>query len=512
MNSSAIKGLSRDEIDVMQTNFLADSSQYSVASAQALIQSLYPPTSSNADNTSQLSNGSTTQFPMGGFQYPWIQTMSPSDAISTFVDGSSACHNFGNDQKYLTTQEYKNSQLNSQGLYSQVGAVLGNDEFPQSGYQYNNAHLVYDYVTYAYNHNSTARNLLSNGSLRGDLDQLRAYANSWLWGFYGQSQQNGAPGTTLQTIAGQSFAFGLLEIFSQVIQTGGQANTLSILTGEFPALISFAALAKLPSANSDFYGMPSYGSAMVFELYSTTLSDLAQADDTSELRVRFLFKNGTDTIDQEQDAFSIFPLFGAEDSDLSWNDFFTHMNGIAVQDPSDWCGICDSWDVAPFCMSWNSTAVNAANGIRNGTTSKPFQGQMSPTLAGAIGAVVTLAALCLFLVLAVGCCGMTIVQRKTKQPGQASATSPSAGGGLGGFKGGQKLASDPDLTDMSPASPQDRRVSGITFGSRDSQVMGHERVGSWELKAPKQAARPRDVEEGFSFGGLGKEIHPKETF
>ena len=510
-NQSAIQGLSVNELVGQQTFILADDTPYSMASAQAFMQSLYPPFEPSSESSSSLSNGTKTQFPIGGYQYPWIQSVYYNDERSIYLDGSLTCDAFTLDDSYTNSSDYQEASLNSQKLYEVVGGTLGNSDLPASDINFDNAWGVYDYMSYAYNHNDTIKSFFApNGTLNGTLDQLRAYSNVNQWLQYGETDPTG--NLTLNTVAGQTISLAILALFAQALQSNGDDGKLSLLFGEYPAMLSFAALANLPETNTAFYGVPDYASTMVFELFSLTSNTLS---DTSDLRVRFLFANGTDTIDSPMaSSLMAYPIFNSGSQDLSLDDFIDTIGQVALPDTPTWCDICDSWDTVPFCMFYNSTAWNAANGVTSsGKNNANSSGMMSPSLAGVVGAVATLAALGVFLVFAVGCCGMRIVQRKNPQSTQAAGGATAARGGIGGFKGNQKLASDPDLTDLNPKGPQsDKHNSGISFGNNDRDVIGHERVGSWELKQPKRAVstKSRDEEEGWGIDALGKEVKPNE--
>ncbi|KAL9053775.1 MAG: hypothetical protein Q9162_004573 [Coniocarpon cinnabarinum] len=510
-SSTSIPGISAGLIDQQQTYFLADDSQYALASAQSFIETLYPPYDPADDLTADLSNGTQDTYPLGGRQLPWIQTVGPNDARSIYVDGSAMCNAFQFNNDFVTTDGFASALADSRDFYSRVGSVLGDDTLPAEFYTWENAFGVYDYVSYLYNHDGNVRNELVNGTLVGDLQRLRAYSNLWQWGYWGYPQN-----TSISTVAGQTFAQAILRRMVNLLQEYGQQGQLNLFFGEFPAMLSFAALAQLPSASQDFYGMPNYASAMAFELFSPNMTSLTNVDNYDGLRVRFLYINGTDTIDNLMpQQFTIYPLFGSGVTDMDFGDFANAMNGFAMNDPGDWCTACGSWDVAPFCMAYNTTCINAIND--KGSNANGFHGQLSPSLAGAIGAVVTLAVLCVVMVVLVGCCGMTVVQRNKKNQSTAfDPPNPGTGAPKGtprGFRAVHRLPSDPDLTDNSPTSPRSKDAEGgVTFGNGDDSVMGHERVGSWELKAPKRVATTtHDDDEGWYVSGVGKEVHPRET-
>lgn len=87
---------------------------------------------------------------------------------------------------------------------------------------------------------------------------------------------------------------------------------------------------------------------------------------------------------------------------------------------------------------------------------------MSPVVAGVIGAFVTLAIAALVFGAVMLLCGVRLHRN-----GSSRRKSD-----LGGFKGGQKMASDQDLT-----IPKGGAVVGAAI-----ERHGHERTGSWELK------------------------------
>ena len=83
-----IVGISRDAIDNRQLTVFSNNNGYNVASGLAFMQGFYPPDSqaipdsSDAVSMVQLANGSTAQYPLDGYQYPNIQTVSIVDPNS----------------------------------------------------------------------------------------------------------------------------------------------------------------------------------------------------------------------------------------------------------------------------------------------------------------------------------------------------------------------------------------------------------------------------------------------
>jgi Histidine phosphatase superfamily (branch 2) len=79
-DSYPIPGVSTNTIDNTQLYLLARDDDYIAASAQAFMQGLYPPLGVTfVDQEAILANGSLVQYPLGGYQYATIDTISPLD-------------------------------------------------------------------------------------------------------------------------------------------------------------------------------------------------------------------------------------------------------------------------------------------------------------------------------------------------------------------------------------------------------------------------------------------------
>ena len=191
---------------------------------------------------------------------------------------------------------------------------------------------------------------------------------------------------------------------------------MTIQFGAYGSFQSFFGLANLTAANPDFFGVPDYATTMTFELYTEAAPSPFPA--ASDLRVRFLFHNGTTSNDSEP---VVYPLFGGSANDLSWQDFMNGMNKFAIGDQKTWCQACG-----------NSTGVcaDAAASSGNGSSSPDSSSSggsgsgMSLAVAGVIGAMVTLAVILGLegLILLVG--GFRLVNKKRLGAGQ-----PAANGG-----------------------------------------------------------------------------------
>ena len=343
------------------------------------------------------------------------------------------------------------------------------------GWDYGNAYAIYDYISYQNAHNTTAASLLAEPDFINPatnisyLDTLRYLADEQQFAQLGNMNapnewmdEDFTTGGSISTIAGNMLASKMLTQLQINIQSAGEFYKLSVLFSDFEPLMSFFALTDLPPLDSHFYGIPNFASVAAIELFSYTTNDTRDtypAED--DLWVRFLFRNGTDT-DAE---FKSYPLFnhGPSNTDVKWTDFQVDMYGIMLSNMGDWCTQCGAQLL--FCAAWNTTlAMDSSSEFT--VSGSPSRGGVSPAVGGVIGAVVTLVIAGLLFALAMFFGG---VRLHRVQKGHKSE--------LGGFKGGQRMRSDQDLT-----IPKGGAVVGATVVSPTSPVGGHERVGSWELK------------------------------
>ncbi|MCJ1224827.1 hypothetical protein MMC12_001473 [Toensbergia leucococca] len=452
--SLAINGLSTNELDNDQVSVMSTVDQFTSASAQAFMQGLYPPYS----QASTLTNGSKIDYPVGGYQYPQIYTASALDQSSIWISGQVNCPAYDNSgTDYFSNPEFIETERLTEDFYESFEQDILLGEFSDATANYYAAYEIFDYLNYGYTHNQTIRDHLSFA----DLTQARILADQWEYAVNGNVSASGSfPGDRIRTIAGQTMAAEVLGSLIYNFETGGEQDKLNLFFGSFEPMVSFAALAQLPQANSDFYGLPDFGSSMVFEMFSIISNNSEVYPDTQDLSVRFLFRNGTNS----SSDLTAYPLFGrsASEAVMSLEDFAQGMKSILLGSIGDWCNVCLS--SAVFCPSYtNSTS---SSGSVNETESSPaISYGIRPAVAGVIGAIVALAVVGLVLAAAMLVGGIRFYRSKAKRRSE-----------LGGFKGGEKLASDPDLT-----------LGKSGFGAT---VVGkeHQRIGSWELGENSKAS------------------------
>ena len=236
---------------------------------------------------------------------------------------------------------------------------------------------VYDLLNVANIDNVTfsSQELLTNDTLY----QLRTLADTHEFNLaYNASD-------SIRAIAGATLAAQIVQGLNTTITSKGKTK-FTVQFGAYGSFQSFFGLANLTSVNNDFYGIPDYASNMIFELYTNgTASPFPTS--TDDLRVRFLFHNGTTNSSSQP---QIYPLFGSNQQDLSWNDFTTGMNKFAIGDQASWCTTCGNSTGVCASASSNSSS-NGSGSSGSGTDSSTPGNGLSPAVNGVIGAMVTLA-------------------------------------------------------------------------------------------------------------------------
>ena len=448
--------LHHDEIDILTTD-----DQYVVASAQVFMQGLYPPLEtfsnhSSVANSYELANGSNLVAPLGGFQYPNILTASGNDINSIWLAGQENCPAWS----ALTTDCYSSSafqefQANTQSFYRGLQPNLLNGVFPDTSVGYFDAYYIWDYLNYAYTHNSSVADLLAPE----DLTRAKVLADDWVFALNANLTASGrSAGDHVGVIAGRTLASRVLQAFYTAINTQGQSDKMTLLFGSFETMVSFAALSELMSPhNGDFYNVPGAGSSFVFELFALEAEVTNTYPSTSDLYVRFLYQNGTD----EDSSLVEYSLFGRSPSQsmMALQEFISAMENIMIFNIGDWCSTCDSFSV--FCPAFE----NVNTGSPGSSLVSGAQRGMQPVVAGVVGAVVALAVFALVIAGLLLLCGIRLQRRSGRRQSD-----------LGGFKGAEKLASDQDLT----MSKSRAGVSIVDSGAIHAPAK--ERVGSWELK------------------------------
>ncbi|KAJ6260469.1 hypothetical protein Dda_4695 [Drechslerella dactyloides] len=399
-----IFNLSSDEAVNSQISVSTTDDTVLLNSAQAFLQGLYPPVGVRSSET--LRDGTVVAAVNGGYQLIPVHVMGNGGANkedATWLQGTSGCAaTIKSSKAYADSQEFKNLKNETEDFYHSLEGVWA-ETFSSEQSDFTNAYAIYDVVNYAGIHNATipSANLLTYDAFF----QLRTLADKQQWNLAFNASDS------VRAIAGATFAADVVSHLEAIISSGGSKPKLGVQFNAYGTFLSFFALANLPAASEDFYGLPDYGSSMAFELFTNELvtTEFPKAEDIS---VRFLFHNGSTVAGGELRPY---PLFGQEETEMSWTDFAQHMNEFAVSTTEQWCTICGN----EGGMCAGDAEVSTGSTARKG---EPRRG-LSSAASGALGALCTLVVILVIGGLAVSIGGLAVVRKKDLRDGSSGKQS-----------------------------------------------------------------------------------------
>jgi len=186
--ASAIRDISHYQLNTNEISILTTDDQYTVASAQAFMQGLYPPLAEDSSHNythvvgvSDLANGTNIIAPLNGYQYPEIKTASSYDIKSVWIDGAQNCPAYtGRLIEYYNSSDFDFLYTSTLAFYQGLEDGFLENTFTPNNLGYFDAYYIYDYLQYQYLHNSTVRNTIS------DVNMTRAeiLAMDWVYALY----------------------------------------------------------------------------------------------------------------------------------------------------------------------------------------------------------------------------------------------------------------------------------------------------------------------------------------
>ncbi|KAL5612050.1 uncharacterized protein BROUX77_002206 [Berkeleyomyces rouxiae] len=375
-----IANVSQDKYVSSQVYASAPDSGILLATANYFLQGLYPPLDSinTAEAGTALANGTKVTAPLSSYQYVTLHAEDANSPDTMWIKGDENCPALASsvstwEASPVFTQRVTDTKDFFESMYPALGGVY--DYTDASQLSYAQAYDIYDLINVARIHNasSPAANITDD-----QLFQLRTLADSAEFGAnYNSSNSDSA-------IHAQTLASAFVTQLNTTVIGKGKLK-FSLFSGSYNTMLAFFGLLQLPEASSDFYGLPDYASTMGFELFTADNTSVFPTNPDTDLRVRFLFRNGT------AGALTAFPLFGTGEDSLTWADFKSRMQSVAITSAKDWCNACGSTQI--FCLGYQEqTSVAAAVAA---TGSGGDGDSMSNAVAGVIGAMVTLGVLAL---------------------------------------------------------------------------------------------------------------------
>ncbi|KAL7943855.1 heterokaryon incompatibility domain-containing protein [Trichoderma barbatum] len=445
-----IQGIAKDAINNDQLTIMSQTDEWVAGGAMAFMQGLYPPTTNKfnslagGDEMAQdvLSSSGPIDYPLGGYQYPNIETLSMSDSGSVAIQGTVGCWAWDTNVNLMKQTDPTGRSRSTQSLYKSLFATPPlNGTISPGAINYWNAYNIYEYVDYMNTHNKTVNTGM--GFANTTISVLRRNA------FELERAKNGdtlskAPNFTynnITTIAGQTLAMQIASSLSGAT-LGSPGSKLTLMFGSFEPMLAFFSLMGLYSRDNllsgPFSTLPSPGSAMIFELIGP---DTGASPTSQEFMIRFTYRANADI----GEPFTIHPM-SSDSSDsrvIPFTAFLGQLQSFSL-DSLQWCGTCRAL-YAPWCTARSASSSGSSSGSSD---------SVSAPVAGVIGAMVTLAV--------TGIAGLALYYFGLCTFGRRPKSSLRSGS-PGGFKGTGKLASDVDVA--------------VT-----KRGMEHERIGSWELR------------------------------
>jgi prostatic aicd phosphatase len=374
--SNKILNISSDKAVTSQIWASAPDQGILYQTATDFLQGLYPPLNelNTQLSTETLTNGTEVMSPLNGYQFILIHGEDTTTPDTIWIKGDDQCPTYDTAyDTYHDSVEYQET-LNATGSFYQKFIPLLGDIMGPENVSYVHAYDVFDLLNVGSIHNeSVAENLEA-----ADLDRLRYLANHWEWNHnYNQTMPD-------RSIGGMTLAGGALRQLQEVVK-GKAKIKFNLMAGSYDTQMAFYGLTNLTAASPDFFGLPNYAGSMAFEVFSEEDNATAfPANPDKDLRVRFLFKNGT-----TDDELTPFPLFGGSELSLPYGEFVSELSSRSIVEVNEWCTLCQS--DAGFCYEALHGSDDSSSGSTAPSTTASSGGSgLSNAAAGGIGAGVTL--------------------------------------------------------------------------------------------------------------------------
>lgn len=368
-SESGIVGIAEDIVVQRHINVEAPVDDVLQNSAQAFLQSLYPPVGTV---TQKLANGTIVAVPMRGYQFVPVNIV--SSAMSKDVDpenvawlqGISGCPAaVASSRSYFESSIYQSLYESTKDFYQSLTPVVSKT-FDAAYTTFENAYSVFDLINVATINNASipSAELLTEDALL----QLRTLADQHQYGLAFNASE------PIRAIAGSTLAAQVIEHLEETIQSKS-ATKFGIQFGAYATFMAFFGLARLPEVSADFTGIVDYASSITFELVTEKDTSVGYPG-VEDINVRFLFSNGSAAYAGQKE----FPLFGLGESVLPYTTFKEEMEKISIGDTESWCKVCGV----------TTGTCAAASGASASEQTSKVGNSMTPYVAGLIGAVVAL--------------------------------------------------------------------------------------------------------------------------
>ncbi|TVY36394.1 hypothetical protein LSUB1_G004763 [Lachnellula subtilissima] len=413
--SSEIYGISSDLVKNSQLSVQAPADTVLQNSASGFLQGLYPPVGTSL-GTQSLANGTNVTSPLSGFQLIPVNVVASASSSansenSAWLQGSSGCESASvSSNNYFYSAEYIQKLNSTADFYKSILPVINGTSPLLMTRSRTHILIVYDLIHVSQIHNKTIQssNLLTSDTVF----QLQTLADNHEFNLAYNSSDK------IRAIAGSTLAAQVVQQLNTTI-TGKSKVPVGIQFGAYASFLSFFGLAQLPKASENFTGIVDYASSMAFELVTNATVNSTSYPSADQISIRFLFSNGT----ASENPLTAYPLFGQEETVISWPTFVDEMNKFAIGDLATWCQQCGNSTGA--CASTTSSS-SSASASASASSQSSSSGGISKAVAGVIGAMVTLAVILGLEALIILLGGLRLVNKKRLGAGQVASNSATA--------------------------------------------------------------------------------------
>ena len=364
-----IQGVNTTLAETVQVDVQADGGgegSVIVESANAFMQGLFPA----FNDTMTLANGTTIAWDNRAQLIP-VETIEPDDSF--VMEPWTSCDKFDQyTSSVYNSTDFKNQAALAQPFYDSLPASLVGKR-PKNLV---NAWNIFDFLNVEKIHNATLAPQITDDILQ----------NALYWAEYHEASLFGNPSpSSLGSIAGRAILNPLTDSLDRVANATDPLK-VSVLAASYKPFFALFSLFQMHQLQGN---LVDYASAMVFEV---------RQDNSMQV----YFRNGS------YGSLDPYPVLNQTSMPLA--SFLNHYNPVKINTLADWCNTCGE-TTARGCA-----ALNALNGTGSGhkysdVTSTTGKHQVSPVVAGVIGALVSLAVALVVVGLVSFVTGLTVSKR-----------------------------------------------------------------------------------------------------
>ncbi|SJX61905.1 uncharacterized protein SRS1_12889 [Sporisorium reilianum f. sp. reilianum] len=337
-----------------------------VESANAFMQGLYPA----FNDTIVLANGTMVAWDNRAQLIP-VETVEPEQSF--VMEPWTLCDKFDDfSNEWYNSSDFKKQSAVAQPFYDSIAtSILGNR--PKTLV---NAWNVFDFLNVQKIHNATLAPRITDDMLSNAL----SWAEYHEAGLFGVSDPS-----SVGSIAGRGMLNPLTDAITRVANASDPLK-VSVVAASYKPFFSLFSLFQM----SDLQGkLVDYASAMVFEVHQ-------------DKSIQLYFRNGS------YGALEPHSMLGA--SPIPMDTFLQRADALKLDTLADWCNACGETS-ARGCAALNALNGTGSGGKYADVTSTTGKHQVSPVVAGVIGAFVSLAVALVVVAALAYLTGLTVVKR-----------------------------------------------------------------------------------------------------